>query len=196
MSSGTYSPRGRKSSVWRQDSSLPRDRYGTPWGSTSRSVTCPETCAGGGARDEAREARRPSNKCNGMTYDARLDLVVYEHATSRVDGDGRWTGPESLASHFDGKELNSPNDVVCAADGSIYFTDPVYRRMPGFGIERDQELVFQGVYRIDPAGDLHLESRTSRPRMACARRQTARSCTSTTPSARTSGSSTLGPTGP
>lgn len=106
--------------------------------------------------DEAREARRPSNKCNGMTYDARLDLVVCEHATSRVTVE---SGDSSrvVASHFDGKELNSPNDVVCAADGSIYFTDPVYGRMPGFGIERDQELDFQGVYRVDPAGDLHLE---------------------------------------
>jgi gluconolactonase len=56
-----------------------------------------------------------------------------------------------LASHVNGRELNSPNDVVVASDAAIYFTDPTYGRMPGFGIEREQELDFQGVYRI-PAG--------------------------------------------
>ena len=61
-----------------------------------------------------------------------------------------------LASHFEGKELNSPNDIVVDQGGSIYFTDPTYGRMPGFGVERAQELDFQGVYRIAPDGGLHL----------------------------------------
>ena len=76
------------------------------------------------------EARRPSNKCNGMTYDADLNLIVCEHATSslvRERPDGR---REVLASHFDGQELNSPNDVCVRSDGSIYFSDPWYGRMP------------------------------------------------------------------
>src|SRR6266511_4355194 len=51
-----------------------------------------------------------------------------------------------------GKELNSPNDVIVANDGSIYFSDPWYGRMPVFGVERDRELGFQGVYRIGPGG--------------------------------------------
>jgi gluconolactonase len=63
---------------------------------------------------------------------------------------------ETLATHWDGKELNSPNDVIVASDGSILFTDPTYGRMPGFGLEREQELDFQGVYRI-PAGGGELE---------------------------------------
>src|SRR5437870_12324318 len=93
--------------------------------------------------------RQPSNKCNGMTYDERNRLVVCEHSTSSVireTGESR----EVIASHYHGKELNSPNDVVVKSDGSIYFTDPTYGRMPGFGVEREQELDFQGVYRIQP----------------------------------------------
>ncbi len=94
------------------------------------------------------EVRRPSHKCNGMTYDADLNLIVCEHATSslvREQPDGR---REILASRFEGKELNSPNDVCVRSDGSIYFTDPWYGRMPGFGVERPRELGFQGVYRV------------------------------------------------
>jgi len=97
-----------------------------------------------------REQARPSNKGNGMTYDADLNLLVCEHSTSSV---ARFVGGadgarEVLASHFEGKELNSPNDIVVSKDGSIYFTDPTYGRMPVFGVERPVQLGFQGVYRI------------------------------------------------
>jgi gluconolactonase len=106
------------------------------------------------------EVMRPSNKGNGMTYDADGRLLVCEHSTSslvRIDPDGTGSGREVLASHYDGKELNSPNDVIVANDGSIYFSDPWYGRMPVFGVERDRELGFQGVYRIPPGGgDLQL----------------------------------------
>ncbi|HEX9167902.1 MAG TPA: isochorismatase family protein, partial [Roseiarcus sp.] len=98
------------------------------------------------------EVRRPANKCNGMTYDAGLNLIVCEHATSllvRERPDGR---REVLASHFQGKELNSPNDVCVRSDGSIYFTDPIYGRSPHYGVERPHELGFQGVYRVPSAG--------------------------------------------
>ena len=97
----------------------------------------------------------PSNKCNGMTRDDHGNLIVCEHVTSsvvRMDPDGRGGGREVLATHYDGRELNSPNDVVVKSDGAIYFTDPTYGRMPGFGIEREQDLDFQGVYRIAPGG--------------------------------------------
>src|SRR5213076_995462 len=70
---------------------------------------------------------------------------------------GRGGSREVLASHYQGKELNSPNDVIVHSNGAIYFTDPTYGRMPGFGIEREQDLDFQGVYRIPPGGgDLQL----------------------------------------
>jgi gluconolactonase len=100
------------------------------------------------------EVMRPSNKGNGMTLDAQGRLIVCEHSTSsvvRMDPDGTGAGREVLASHYQGKELNSPNDVVVKSDGSIYFSDPTYGRMPGFGVERQQDLDFQGVYRL-PAG--------------------------------------------
>jgi gluconolactonase len=99
------------------------------------------------------EVARPSNKGNGMTYEVSGDLLICEHATSslirqRADG-----SRETVASHFEGKELNSPNDVVVASDESIYFSDPTYGRMPVFGVERKQELSFQGVYRVQPSGE-------------------------------------------
>jgi gluconolactonase len=101
-----------------------------------------------------REVANPSNKGNGMTFDLDGRIVLCEHVTSsvvRIDPDGSGGGREVLATHHDGKELNSPNDVIVKSDGTIYFTDPTYGRMPGFGIEREQELTYQGVYRI-PAG--------------------------------------------
>jgi gluconolactonase len=101
------------------------------------------------------EVANPSNKGNGMTYDADGRLLVCEHGTSslvRMDPDGTGSGREVLASHYDGNELNSPNDVVVADDGSIYFSDPWYGRMPVFGVERERELGFQGVYRLEPGG--------------------------------------------
>ncbi len=98
------------------------------------------------------EAMNPSNKCNGMTYDADLNLLVCEHVTSSVVRERPDGTRETIASHFEGTQLNSPNDVVVRSDGSIYFSDPTYGRWPGFGIEREQDLDFQGVYRIPPGG--------------------------------------------
>jgi gluconolactonase len=102
-------------------------------------------------RGGLRELMRPSNKCNGMTYDANLGLVVCEHATSSLIRE-RNGQREVLASHFQGKELNSPNDVCVRSDGSIYFSDPWYGRMPVYGVERPRQQGFQGVYRVPPGG--------------------------------------------
>ena len=104
------------------------------------------------ARRGVVEVRRPSNKCNGMTYDAELNLIVCEHATSsliRERQDGR---RDVLASHFEKQELNSPNDVCVHSSGAIYFSDPWYGRMPVYGVERPRQLGFQGVYRVPPGG--------------------------------------------
>jgi gluconolactonase len=97
----------------------------------------------------------PSNKSNGMTLDADGRLIVCEHSTSslvRMDPSGTGEGREVLATHFEGKELNSPNDVVVKSDGSIWFSDPWYGRMPVFGEERERDLGWQGVFRIAPGG--------------------------------------------
>jgi gluconolactonase len=107
-------------------------------------------------RDGNTVARHPNNMGNGMTYDADLALVTCEHATSRVtrEADGR---VQVIASHYRGKELNSPNDVVVSRSGAVYFTDPAFgRTREDIGILRDQELDFQGVYRITPGGEPEL----------------------------------------
>ena len=99
--------------------------------------------------------RDPSEMANGNTYDQSGRIISCLHGTSQVvrdDGNSVVT----IASHFEGKELNSPNDVVVAKDGSIYFTDPTYGRMGQHGIERELQLDFRGVYRISPNGDLAL----------------------------------------
>ena len=98
------------------------------------------------------EVMSPSNKCNGMTYEADLSLLVCEHVTSSLVRERPDGTRETVASHFEGKELNSPNDVCVRSDGSIYFSDPWYGRMPVFGLERERELGFQGVYRVPPGG--------------------------------------------
>lgn len=72
----------------------------------------------------------------------------------RTEEDGSIT---VLATHYEGKELNSPNDVVVKSDGAIHFSDPTYGRMEVTGFPRPQELDFQGVYRLTPDGqDLSL----------------------------------------
>ncbi len=91
--------------------------------------------------------RKPCNMSNGLTWDRQGRLLACEHRSSRVsrtEPDGRVV---PVATHFQGKQLNSPNDIVCAADGGIYFTDPPYGRVEFYGVPRAQELSFQGVYR-------------------------------------------------
>ncbi len=77
--------------------------------------------------------RAPANNANGHTRDRQGRLVSCEHLSRRItrtEYDGRVT---VLADRFDGKRLNSPNDIVCAKDGSLWFTDPT------FGIDSDWE---------------------------------------------------------
>ncbi|MGE0405546.1 MAG: SMP-30/gluconolactonase/LRE family protein [Candidatus Korobacteraceae bacterium] len=114
------------------------------------------------------EVRNPSNKCNGMTYDGGGNLYVCEHATSSLVWESPSGERRTLASHWQGRELNSPNDVVLRSDGTAYFSDPTYGRMPVFGIERKQALDFQGVYRVSLDGALHLEANDfSQPNGLC-----------------------------
>ena len=98
----------------------------------------------------------PSNKCNGLTYDADLNLLVCEHVTSSLVRERPDGTRETIASHFEGKELNSPNDVCVHSSGAIFFSDPWYGRMPVFGEERERELGFQGVYRLVEGGEPEL----------------------------------------
>ena len=95
--------------------------------------------------------RQPSNKTNGNVVDRQGRLVSCEHGARRVtrtEIDGSIT---VLADSFDGKRLNSPNDIVVKSDNSIWFTDPQYgidSDYNGFKGEQEQPGAF--VYRIDP----------------------------------------------
>lgn len=108
------------------------------------------------AADGVTTFRQPCNKSNGMAYDRQGRLLVCEHATSRVTRTEADGSTSVLATHWQGKELNSPNDIVCKTDGAIYFTDPTYGRMDVFGLKRDVVLGFRGVYRLGTDGQLAL----------------------------------------
>ncbi|MCB5176522.1 SMP-30/gluconolactonase/LRE family protein [Microvirga lenta] len=100
--------------------------------------------------------RAPSGYSNGNTVDRQGRLVTCEHGTRRVtrtEHDGSIT---VLASHYQGRRLNSPNDVVVKSDGSIWFTDPAYGIDSDYeGHKAESEIGACHVYRIDPqSGDV------------------------------------------
>jgi gluconolactonase len=95
--------------------------------------------------------RKPSNNSNGHTRDRQGRLVSCEHGTRRVtrtEYDGAIT---VLCDTFDGKRLNSPNDVVVKSDGSIWFTDPPFGILGNYEGDQAEPLLPQSVYRIDGA---------------------------------------------
>jgi len=95
--------------------------------------------------------RDPSNNSNGLAIDRQGRLIACEHGARRVtrtEADGKVT---ILAEKFEGKRLNSPNDLTLHSDGSVYFTDPPY------GVKAEErELDFAGVYRLGAEGRLTL----------------------------------------
>jgi gluconolactonase len=95
--------------------------------------------------------RQPSNNANGNTTDGDGRLVTCEHLTRRVtrtEHDGSIT---ILADRFEGKRLNSPNDLVVKSDRSIWFTDPTYGIDSDYeGNQATSEVGASNVYRIDP----------------------------------------------
>jgi gluconolactonase len=102
------------------------------------------------AKDGVSTFRKPCNMSNGLAWDREGRLLACEHASSQVtctERDGRIA---PVATHYQGRQLNSPNDIVCAADGAIYFTDPSYGRMEYYGVKREPELDFRGLYRVGP----------------------------------------------
>ena len=95
--------------------------------------------------------RTPSNHANGLVRDRQGRLLACEHGGRRVtrtEYDGTIT---VLAEHWEGRRLNSPNDIVCASDGSIWFTDPVFGIAGNYEGERAESETPAAVYRIDGA---------------------------------------------
>jgi gluconolactonase len=96
--------------------------------------------------------RAPAGNANGNTVDRQGRLVTCEHGNRRVtrtEADGAIT---VLADRYDGKRLNSPNDVVVKSDGSIWFTDPMYGIETDYeGNRAESEIGRCNVYRVDPA---------------------------------------------
>ena len=95
--------------------------------------------------------REASNNSNGNTVDNQGRLVSCEHLTRRVTRT-EWDGSiRPLATHWQGKRLNSPNDVVVKSDDSVWFTDPAYGIDSDYeGDKQAQEIEGCHVYRIDP----------------------------------------------
>jgi gluconolactonase len=101
--------------------------------------------------DQVEVWREPSGQSNGLTVDQQGRLIACEHGNrrvSRTEADGTVA---VLADRYQGKRLNSPNDVAVKSDGTIYFTDPPYGIQPE---EREQPC--NGLYRILPDGTLEL----------------------------------------
>lgn len=94
--------------------------------------------------------RAPSNFANGHTRDRQGRLVSCEHGLRRVTRT-EWDGSITvIADRYQGKRLNSPNDVVVKSDGSIWFTDPTYGIMSDYeGYQSEPELSARHVYRVD-----------------------------------------------
>lgn len=95
----------------------------------------------------------PSYNTNGLTYDLEGHLLAGQMGLRRImrfEKDGTQT---PLADSYDGKKLNSPNDLVVKSDRSIFFTDPDFNIPGGW---TNKELSFNGIYRISPKGELQL----------------------------------------
>jgi len=92
---------------------------------------------------------------DGNTYDRRhrlIDCASVLRAIIEVTPQGKY---QVLADHYEGKKLNSPNDVIVGPDGALYFTDPTLDLVAG----EKQEIPFQGVYRLDDKGNVRLLTR-------------------------------------
>ncbi|MEL6338176.1 MAG: SMP-30/gluconolactonase/LRE family protein, partial [Pseudomonadota bacterium] len=101
--------------------------------------------------------RQPSNNTNGHTVDRQGRLVSCEHLGRRVtrtEHDGSVT---VIADSYEGKRLNSPNDLVVKSDGSIWFTDPSYGILMDYeGARAESEIGACHVYRVSPEGEISI----------------------------------------
>ena len=97
--------------------------------------------------------RAPANNSNGDTRDRQGRLVTCEHLTRRVTRTEPDGGITVIADRFDGKPLNSPNDVVVKSDGSIWFTDPPFGVLGFYEGEKAEPELPTNIYRVDARSD-------------------------------------------
>jgi gluconolactonase len=96
---------------------------------------------------------------NGLAFDAQDRLVMADHGNRQIDRlDERNYTHVPLVQRYQGKRFNSPNDLVIASSGAVYFTDPPYG-LKGLDDDPAKELPFNGVYRLTPEGELTLLTR-------------------------------------
>jgi gluconolactonase len=95
--------------------------------------------------------RQPSGNSNGNTFDFEGRQIACEHGTRRVVRYEHSGAATLLASEWDGKPLNAPNDAVVHPDGGIWFTDPGYGSMMDYEGNKGELHLKEAVYRIDPA---------------------------------------------
>jgi len=103
----------------------------------------------------------PSGNSNGLAFDVQGNLLLAQHGPRQVARLEDDVTIVPLATHYDGKRLNSPNDLALHSDGSIFFTDPPYGLMDQGGTS---ELGYNGIYRLSPSGEVQLlDSTLDRP---------------------------------
>ena len=101
-----------------------------------------------GEADGSKVFRGPSAGANGNTYDQAGNLITCEHQSRRVSRTLSDGSIEDVATHYQGKRLNSPNDVICSRNGDVFFTDPPYGLRQPDGSFLPGELAFAGVFRV------------------------------------------------
>jgi gluconolactonase len=98
------------------------------------------------------EFRKPANNANGHARDGQGRLISCEHLTRRITRTEYNGSITVLADRFQGKRLNSPNDIVCARDGGIWFTDPMFGILGKWEGEPAESETPMAVYRLPPNG--------------------------------------------
>jgi gluconolactonase len=134
---------------------------GPAWNGVGRYVVwsdIPNNCQLRFIEDDARVTtfRQPSGNSNGNTFDFEGRQLSCEHGGRRVaryEHDGRVS---TVAERYNGKRLNSPNDIAVHADGSVWFTDPTYGINGDYEGERAESELKPAVYRVDPSGRIAL----------------------------------------
>ena len=94
---------------------------------------------------------------NGLTFDSQQRLIVAEHGNRQVSRFDDAKTRIAIVTEYQGRRFNSPNDLIYDSQGNFYFTDPPYG-LDGLDESTLKELNFNGVYRLDPAGNLDLLS--------------------------------------